>query len=29
MPYKKFGEGKLSICKEHGKIKIFEVEKEE
>ena len=26
---RKFGEGKISICKEHGKIKIFEVDKEE
>ncbi len=26
---KKFGAGKISICKENGKIKIFEVEKEE
>ncbi|MBI4333360.1 MAG: hypothetical protein HY673_19010 [Chloroflexi bacterium] len=26
---KKFGSGKVSICKEEGKIKIFEVDKEE
>jgi len=26
---RKFGEGKISICKEDGKIKIFEVDKEE
>ncbi|MCL0095408.1 hypothetical protein M1O52_02640 [Dehalococcoidia bacterium] len=26
---RKWGEGKVSICKESGKIKIFEVEKEE
>jgi len=26
---RKFGGGKVSICKEKGKIKIFEVEKEE
>ena len=26
---RKLGEGKVSICKENGKIKIFEVEKEE
>ncbi len=26
---RKFGEGKVSICKENGKIKIFEVEKED
>jgi len=26
---KKFGKGKVSICKEDGKIKIFEVDKEE
>jgi hypothetical protein len=26
---RKFGSGKISICKENGKIKIFEVEKEE
>ena len=26
---RKFGEGKISICKEKGKIKIFEVDKEE
>jgi len=24
-----FGEGKVAICKENGKIKIFEVEKED
>lgn len=26
---RRWGEGKISICKEDGKIKIFEVEKEE
>ena len=26
---KKFGAGKVSICKENGKIKVFEVEKED
>ncbi|MBT9149046.1 MAG: hypothetical protein AAGB97_03105 [Dehalococcoidia bacterium] len=26
---RKWGEGKVSICKENGKIKIFEIEKEE
>lgn len=26
---KKWGDGKVSICKEKGVIKIFEVEKEE
>jgi len=24
-----FGDGKLAICKENGKIKIFEVDKED
>jgi hypothetical protein len=26
---RRWGEGKISICKENGKIKIFEVVKEE
>ena len=26
---RKLGDGKISICKENGKIKIFEVEKED
>lgn len=26
---RKFGAGKVSVCKENGKIKIFEVEKED
>lgn len=26
---KKWGDGKISICKENGKIKIFEIVKEE